>query len=441
MYAPGFGASIVSAAVLERTTFETSRELEYFTEKELQAQIGMDPDFWPLAILRELIDNALDACEEGGGPPEIDITTADDCITVADNGPGIPARTVERSLDYMVRVSNKAYYVSPTRGQMGNALKVIWAAPFVATGTGRAEIVAQGERHQVEISLDRIAQRPDIAYRREPATVKNGSAVKIWWSDSTRQLNDQEWSFYNAVPTALDLVTGFAAFNPHATFVLDDQRFEPTVTEWKKWRPDQPTSAHWYDAETLRDLIAAYIAWERTGGAERTVREFVAEFRGLSGTAKQKSVTAGWSGQLLHDFVTDGDVDPDFVAELLTRMQFESTPPPPRLLGAVGQEHLMRWMIAHGVAESSIKYMQKKGVDGLPYVLEMAFGINEDDDSGRLIVTGLNWSPVISGDPDPTLRSAVAEARLDKHDPVTLVVHIARPRFQFADRGKTRVVL
>jgi len=324
---------------------------------------------------------------------------------------------------------------------MGNALKVIWAAPFVATGAGRAEIVAQGEHHRVKISLDRIAQRPDIAYTREPATVKNGSAVKIWWSDSTRQLNDPDANFYNPVPMARDLVTGFAAFNPHATFVLDDQRFEPTVTEWKKWRPDQPTSAHWYDAETLRDLIAAYIARERTGGPERTVREFVAEFRGLSGTAKQKSVTAGWSGQRLHDFVIDGDVDPGFVTELLARMQSESTPPPPRLLGAIGQEHLTRWMIAQDVTEASIKYIQKKGVDGLPYVLEMAFGINEDDESGRRIVTGLNWSPVIGGDPDPILRSAVAEARLDKHDPVTLVVHIARPRFQFADRGKTRVVL
>ena len=56
-------------------------------------------------------------------------------------------------------------------------------------------------------------------------------------------------------------------------------------------------------------------------------------------------------------------------------------------------------------------------------------------------MTGLNWSPVIGGDPDPTLRSGIAEARLDPNDPVTLVVHIARPRFQFADRGKTRVML
>ena len=87
------------SAKLERATFETSRELEYFSEKELRAQIGHDPEFWPVAILRELIDNALDAAELAGVLPEIDITTADDCISVTDNGLGISASTIERSLD------------------------------------------------------------------------------------------------------------------------------------------------------------------------------------------------------------------------------------------------------------------------------------------------------------------------------------------------------
>ena len=39
--------------------------------------------------------------------------------------------TLERSLDYLVRVSDKAHYVSPSRGQLGNALKCVWAAPYV----------------------------------------------------------------------------------------------------------------------------------------------------------------------------------------------------------------------------------------------------------------------------------------------------------------------
>ncbi len=429
-------------AVLKRSTFETSRALEYLTEKELRAQIGYGAEYWPAAILRELIDNALDACEAADVLPMVTISTTDDCLIITDNGPGIPAQTIIKSLDYLVRVSNKAYYVSPTRGQMGNALKVVWGAAFVATGTGCVEVTSRGKCHRIEIGLDRIAQCPQIRHTTKPTIVKTGTEVKIHWTDLTRLLRELSPDSYNRPPTAAELVAGFVAFNPHAAFILDGQRTARTSTDMRwKWSPNQPTSAHWYNAETLRDLIAAYIARERDGAPERTVREFVAEFRGLSATAKQKVVTEGWSGKRLHEFVAGGDVDPKFVMQLLTRMQAASTAPPATALGIIGQDHLTAWMTAQGVAPDSIRYQRKAGIDGLPFVLEIAFGVNTDDNSTRCIVTGLNWSPVIGGDPDPTLRSGIAEARLDPNDPVTLVVHIARPRFQFADRGKTRVML
>lgn len=323
---------------------------------------------------------------------------------------------------------------------MGNALKVIWAAPFVAAGSGTVEIMTQALHHRIEIGLDRIAQQPTISHTTQDTAVKIGTSVRITWTDSARLLRGSKADSYNAVPDANDLTEGFAAFNPHATFVLDGRRFPCTGTG-SKWALNQPTSAHWYNAETLRDLIAAYIARERTRGPEKTVREFVSEFRGLSSTGKQKTVTEGWSGKRLHDFVAHGDIDAAFVKLLLERMQEASSAPPAKLLGAVGKEHMTAWMVRNGVAAESIKYQQKAAIDGFPYVLEIAFGVNTDDDSRCRIVTGLNWSPVIGGHPDPMIRTCIAEARLDSQDPVTLLLHITRPRFQFVDRGKTRVVL
>ena len=49
--------------MLERTTHETSRLMEYFRESELQMQIGFPRRDWPRALCKELMDNALDACE------------------------------------------------------------------------------------------------------------------------------------------------------------------------------------------------------------------------------------------------------------------------------------------------------------------------------------------------------------------------------------------
>ena len=58
---------------LDRTTFTTSRLLDFCNERELTAQIGHPVADWPLVIGKELADNALDACEEAGIAPEIDI--------------------------------------------------------------------------------------------------------------------------------------------------------------------------------------------------------------------------------------------------------------------------------------------------------------------------------------------------------------------------------
>ena len=61
---------------------------------------------------------------------------------------------------------------------------------------------------------------------------------------------------------------------------------------WQKWTPCSPTSAHWYSSERFEELVASYIAAERSGAAARTVREFIAEFRGLTSTGKQSQVAA-----------------------------------------------------------------------------------------------------------------------------------------------------
>ncbi len=110
----------MSAARLERTTFRTSRLLEFCSRKELVAQTGHEPDAWPLVVLKELIDNALDACEEAGIAPTVAVRVAEDLIAVTDNGPGIPAAVVEGVVDFDLRVSSRAADVAPDRGAQGN---------------------------------------------------------------------------------------------------------------------------------------------------------------------------------------------------------------------------------------------------------------------------------------------------------------------------------
>ncbi len=64
------------ASILQRTVFGTSRAQEYFNARELQAQTGQPLFNLATVALKELVDNALDACEQSGVPPVIEIDTS-----------------------------------------------------------------------------------------------------------------------------------------------------------------------------------------------------------------------------------------------------------------------------------------------------------------------------------------------------------------------------
>jgi DNA topoisomerase VI subunit B len=74
------------SAALQRETFTTSRLAEFCTLRELEKQTGHDATDWPVYVAKELIDNALDATEEAGISPQIEVLLGDDSITVSDNG-------------------------------------------------------------------------------------------------------------------------------------------------------------------------------------------------------------------------------------------------------------------------------------------------------------------------------------------------------------------
>jgi DNA topoisomerase VI subunit B len=434
---------------LERTAFSTSRLLEFFSETELTMQIGHPRHLWPLALMRELVDNALDACENAGTSPAIRVRVEPDAVSVADNGPGLPHHLLERSLDYTVRVSDKAHYVSPTRGQLGNALKCLWAAPFVADGThGRVEIVTGAERHVVDVTLNRIAQEPQLQHQVFPADglVKTGTSVRLHWPAIAGFLEGpQGHAFYNATR----LLGAYATFNPHASLELETgaglRSFPPTDQAWQKWLPSWPTSSHWYTRERLRALVAALIAEEGRGAKAKTVRAFVSEFHGLTGTAKQKRVVAaaGLSNARLQDLVAANDVDIEAIGSLLHAMVGAARPVPPKALGVLGELHLTsRLVTGWACVRDSIRYKRLLGeAGGLPFVLEVALGVQEENHpGGRQIVAGVNWSPALEC-PFAELLYLLGETRVDEHDPVTLLAHLACPRPEFTDRGKGTLAL
>lgn len=175
------------APLLQRETFQVSRMMEYFSAHELTKQMGLGPSQWPLALLKEMVNNGLDAGENTGVAPVITVTLQPDALIVQDNGRGLPLETIERSLDYSIRVSDKVGYVSPSRGQQGHALKTLWSAPFVATSTGRVGIETAGQRYEVRVTVNRLTQEPRVTLVCLGDTdVKNGTRITLHWRQIAR---------------------------------------------------------------------------------------------------------------------------------------------------------------------------------------------------------------------------------------------------------------
>src|SRR5215472_13022662 len=143
----------------KRELFTTSRELEYFTADELEKQTGYTRDrWWPDVIVKETVDNALDACEQAGVAPEITVRFEGHELEICDNGGGIRPAIVKRLVDYSTRTSDKLAYVSPTRGAQGNAWKTIFAMPYVLDGQRSRPITIEacGIRHQIHVGTDQV---------------------------------------------------------------------------------------------------------------------------------------------------------------------------------------------------------------------------------------------------------------------------------------------
>lgn len=461
------------APVLNRTTFKTSREMDFFSEKELINQTGHNVDEWPLVIIKELVDNALDACEEGDIAPEIEVSADATGINILDNGPGLPEDTLQGALDFTVRTSNREAYVSPCRGAQGNALKTILPmARVVDPEHGQLIIETLGKRHTIRCGCDPISQRAVVHHdivdlpkckNRESrnGTINQalscGTSIRIEWGARP----NREWPFGDLNPHDDDfarqfreLVQGFAVFNPHLLLTLNwfNERttWEATDPSWNKWKPHKPTSAHWYELAHLERLIGAYVTHDRDHDSDRLVSDLVAEFDGLIGSQKRSKVleASGCHRAKLSEFVIGESLDSGRISRLLKAMQDHTRPVKSPRLGIIGEDHLRARLLAMGVVPDSFQYSRKVSKDGMPWVLESAFGWKGDSsDDWRSIISGANWSAAIRnpfrsfGATGEGLESALTDMRASAVEPVVFVLHLAHPRVEYTDRGKSSLVV
>ena len=164
-----------------------------------------------------------------------------------------------------------------------------------------------------------------------------------------------------------------------------------------------------------------------------------------------ESLSAQQATELMQGWLSE-QIDPVLTGGLLAAMRAQTRPVKAKRLGVIGRDHFYQLFTGMGCIAESFEYRKVTAQDGMPYVIETAFAHRDKEDdehnrSNRLIFTGVNWSSAINnpwrsfGNIGEGLESILAKNFISGNEPILLAVHLAHPRVEYTDRGKSAMVL
>jgi DNA topoisomerase-6 subunit B len=194
--------------------------------------LGFDtPSKALVTSVKEAVDNALDACEEAGIPPEIRVEVShrngQSRVVVEDNGPGIVESQIARIFGKLL-YGSKFHKLSQSRGQQGMGISA--AGMYAQLTVGKplrilSRIKGEKLASELYVSIDTARNRPDIHKKQRLKWDRpHGTRVEI-------EMEGQYQKGPHSIETYLQQT---AIANPHVTLIYDDPsgqqiRFERTV--------------------------------------------------------------------------------------------------------------------------------------------------------------------------------------------------------------------
>ena len=177
-----------------------------------------------LTCIKEAVDNSLDACEEAGILPEVEIEVkplSEDrfVVTVRDNGPGIVKEQIPNIFGKLL-YGSKFHRLRMSRGQQGIGISAAGMYGLLTTGqsmkitsrTGR-----QKRAHYYEIQIDTKTNTPEIIKDEEVAWERHHGTVVAIELEGKHQKGRQSIDEY---------LEQTAVANPHVTLVYQSPEGE-----------------------------------------------------------------------------------------------------------------------------------------------------------------------------------------------------------------------
>jgi len=168
-----------------------------------------------LTATKEAVDNSLDACEEAGLLPALDIEIEEKAedrfrVAITDNGPGIVRGQIPKVFGKLL-YGSKFHTLRQSRGQQGIGISAAGMYSQLTTGQPVRITSRTGTRkpaHYFEIQIDTARNEPKVLIDREVE----------WDRDhGTRVEMELEGSYKKGRRSVDDYVVQTALANPHAT--------------------------------------------------------------------------------------------------------------------------------------------------------------------------------------------------------------------------------
>ncbi|NHW22933.1 MAG: DNA topoisomerase VI subunit B [Archaeoglobales archaeon] len=333
-----------------------------------------------ITVVKEAVDNSLDACEDAGILPDIFVrisNTGDNFrVVVEDNGPGIKKELVPRAFGKLL-YGSRFHEIRQSRGQQGIGISA--AVLYAQLTTGKPTVVTTKQigaekAYRVALYIDTKRNEPIIESEgEEDWYMPHGTRVEFEIVGS--YVKDRKQSVFEYLKET-------SVVNPHAKITFVDP--EGTIYEFKRSSNEMPKPAKAIKPHPHGIELGKLMGMLKFTNSP-TLRKFLKEefVRVGDKIADEILAKAGFSG----------DEDPkklgrDEAAKLIEAFKsVELLPPPVDCLSPIGEELLMRSLISEYSPEFVYAVTRRPKVySGHPFLVEAAIAYGGEIRADKIIL-------------------------------------------------------
>jgi hypothetical protein len=306
-------------------------------------------------IAKEATDNGLDACDRAGCPGKVTIERdGDDTYIVTDNGGGIdpdPAALADLFSTERAMLSGK-FWRMPSRGVLGNGLRVLVAAVALSGGT----IIVESRRVRTVLRPRRIGPTEIIEHTLSDVTA--GTRLRYTLNAATIPCDERD---LGAAQAAIALAQ--AAGPPYAR------------------RP----SPHWLDLDQLIEICASIEP------SDTTLRQLIEQLDGCTGAVAGRIATPFGKGRAARS-MTDAEL-----AVVLPALHNVAREVKPRGLGPIGADAFGDAFDAYIIGEAALRVGAHGPYANCPVLIEAWASVTSRKGGDARLLVFCNRSPAVGG--------------------------------------------